>query len=66
MSQANYSMFTDFGNDAVDAIVRSAKVLKMDWAQVENELTSLADRFPEFEEATDTSVREAVYMTLFG
>ena len=66
MSQANYSMFTDFGNDAVDAIVRSAKVLKMDWAQVENELISLAERFPEFEEATDTAVRESVYMTLFG
>jgi hypothetical protein len=65
MSQANqpyYGMFTDFGNDAVDAIVRSAKVLKMDWTQVVAELQSLADRFPEdFGEATDTMVREMVY-----
>ena len=62
---ANYSMYTGFGNDAVDAIVRSAKVLKMDWPQVLQELRSLADRFPEdFGEATDTSVRECVYDAL--
>ena len=58
-------MYTGFGNDAVDAIVRSAKVLKLDWPQVLQELRSLADRFPEdFGEATDTAVREAVYITL--
>jgi hypothetical protein len=58
----SYAMYTDFGNDAVDAIVRSAKILKMDWPQVLQELRSLADRFPEvFGEATDTAVRECVY-----
>jgi hypothetical protein len=58
----NYAMFTDFGNDAVDAIVRTAKVLKLDWPQVVAELQSLADRFPkDFGEATDTAVREMVY-----
>jgi hypothetical protein len=62
---ANYSMYTGFGNDAVDAIVRSAKVLKMEWPQVLQELRSLADRFPEdFGEATDTAVRECVYNKL--
>lgn len=62
---ANYAMYTDFGDDAVDAIVRSAKVLNLTWPQVLQELRDLADRFPEdFGEATDTAVREAVYITL--
>lgn len=62
--EPSYGMFTEFGNDAVAAIVRSAKVLKMDWPAVEAELYSLAERFPEFSEATDTAVREAVYTAL--
>jgi hypothetical protein len=62
---AKYSMYTGFGDDAVDAIVRSAKVLKMEWPQVLAELRSLAERFPEdFGEATDTAVRECVYNKL--
>ena len=62
---SKYAMYTGFGDDAVDAIVRSAKVLKMDWPTVLQELRSLAERFPEdFGEATDTAVREAVYITL--
>ena len=56
-------MFSDFGNDAVDAIVRSAKILKMDWATVESELEKLSMR-KEFEEAADTMVREMVYAKL--
>jgi hypothetical protein len=62
---ANYSMYTGFGDDAVDAIVRTAKVLKLTWPQVLVELQSLAERFPEdFGEATDTAVRECVYHEL--
>ena len=62
---ANYSMYTGFGDDAVDAIVRSAKVLNLDWPHVLAELQDLAKRFPEdFGEATDTSVRECVYDAL--
>jgi hypothetical protein len=62
-AQPSYDMYTDFGNDAVDAIVRTAKVLKMSWPQVYAELESLAQRFPnDFGEATDTAVREAVYV----
>ena len=53
-------MFTDFGNDAVDAIVRQARILKLDWPQVYKELQNLAKR-KEFAEATDTMVREIVY-----
>jgi len=61
----NYSMYTEFGDDAVDAIVRSAKVLKLTWPQVLAELKSLAERFPnDFGEATDTAVRECVYDAL--
>ena len=62
---AKYLMYTGFGDDAVDAIVRSAKVLNMTWPQVLAELRSLAERFPEdFGEATDTAVRECVYDAL--
>ena len=64
-TKPDYAMYTQFGNDAVDAIVRSAKVLKMTWPQVYAELRDLAERFPEdFGEATDTAVREAVYIKL--
>ena len=62
---SKYAMYTEFGDDAVEAIVRTAKVLNLDWPQVLAELQSLADRFPEdFGEATDTAVREVVYNKL--
>jgi len=65
IAQKDFGMYTDFGNDAVDAIVRSAKVLGMTWPQVLAELQSLAERFPkDFGEATDTVVREMVYSAL--
>ena len=61
-NKPDYAMFTEFGNDAVDAIVRSAKVLNLTWPQVYAELESLANRFPnDFGEAMDTAVRECVY-----
>ena len=61
----DYAMYTQFGNDAIEAIVRQARVLKLDWPQVYAELQSLAKRFPEdFGEATDTAVRECVYDAL--
>jgi hypothetical protein len=59
----DYGMFTDFGNDAVDAIVRRAKILNASWTAVENDLFTLSER-EEFAEATDTVVREAVYIAL--
>ena len=61
----NYAMYTDFGNDAVHSIVRMARNLKMNWNQVYDELESLSRRFPnDFGEATDTAVRECVYIAL--
>jgi hypothetical protein len=62
---SKYAMYTEFGDDAVEAIVRTAKVLNLDWPKVLAELRSLADRFPEdFGEACDTAVRECVYNEL--
>lgn len=58
----DYGMFTDFGNDAVDAIVTRARVLKFDWPTTAKELYDLAKSRPkDFGEAYDTDVREAVY-----
>lgn len=59
----DYGMFTDFGNDAVDAIVRRARILKMSWAAVERDLLELSSQ-EEFAEAADTAVREAAYIEL--
>lgn len=59
----DYGMFTDFGNDAVDAIVRRAKILNCSWAAVERDLFTLSER-EDFAEATDTVVRENVYVAL--
>lgn len=61
----SYAMYTQFGDDAIEAIVRQAKVLNLTWPQVLQELRDLAKRFPEdFGEATDTAVRECVYIKL--
>lgn len=59
----DYAMFTDAGNDAVDAIVRRAVMLDMTWSATYNELSTLAKR-KEFAEALDTAVREMVYFAI--
>lgn len=59
----DYGMFTDFGNDAVDAIVRRARILNAPWAAVERDLMELSKR-EEFAEAMDTAVREVAYAEL--
>ena len=61
---AHYEMFTQFGNDAVDAIVRRARMLNMEWNQVYDALEELA-KTECFSEATDTAVRESVYIALY-
>lgn len=58
-----FAMFTNAGNNAVASLVTDAKRLGMDWPQVEFALQVLA-RKPEYLEATDTAVREAVYCAL--
>jgi len=60
----DYGMYTDAGNHAVEAIVRRARILQMQWANVAADLNDLAHRYPEFAEATDTEVRECVYCAL--
>lgn len=55
-----YAMFSDAGNEAVDALVTGAKMLEMDWPETFIALRRLAEN-PRFREATDTEVRMAVY-----
>jgi hypothetical protein len=57
-----YEMYTEFGDDAVDAVVRHARVLKLDWPAVYAELETLSHKFDgQFGECMDTAVRESVY-----
>ena len=65
----DYAMFTDQGNAMVHRIVEAGLKLKTtdpiervwDWAYRELEKLATADQF---EEATDTAVRDAVYERL--
>ena len=57
----NFAMFTDAGNDAVGSIVKLAISQNLSWTVVQGLLKALAQD-ERFEEATDTSVRETVYM----
>ena len=59
----SYGMFSDRGNFLVDQIVNLALLLNSTWSEVNSDLEQLA-KDPEFEEATDTAVREAVYSAL--
>ena len=58
-----YAMFTDEGNEMVDALVTACKMLEYKWPQVSFALEVMA-RKPEFSEATDTAVRESVYCAM--
>ena len=59
-----YEMFTDRGNAAVHEIVEVARSDKMTWDEVEQLLNNLS-KIEEYAEATDTAVRDNVYVTLF-
>lgn len=60
-----YGMFTEAGAKRVDSIVQMAKKKGWDWARTESELYFLADSDAQlFGEATDTVVRENVYVAL--
>ena len=60
MENPNYAMFTEKGNQMVHGIVMT----KTTWEEAESELYSLA-KDKDFEEATDTAVREAVYVVYY-
>ena len=63
MSAPYYGMFTKSGNLKVDAIVRTAKNLGSKWSEVEYDLYILS-KSKKFAEASDTAVRDEVYIAL--
>ena len=58
-----FGMFTKKGNDAVGKIVDAAIAGEWDWEKTDAALTALGGNVigGEFEEATDTEVRELVW-----
>ena len=62
----NYGMFTDAGNDAVAQVVELAKTTGISWNTVSAMLYAVADNNEVYSEASDTAVREAVYLELYG
>jgi hypothetical protein len=58
-----YGMFTEAGNQAVQQIVDYATGKLMTFEQADGLLTQLS-RKAGFEEATDTEVRESVYLAM--
>jgi|TARA_Y100000310_G_C20345862_1_gene651988 hypothetical protein len=62
----DFEMYTDKGNELVANIVKQAAKRNKPFTWVEQKLEKLGDSSPKFEEATDTAVREACYMELFG
>ena len=59
----DFAMFTEMGNDAVAAIVEMAKKAMLPWSTVESMLEVLSQN-ETYAEASDTAVREAVYMEM--
>ena len=61
----NYGMFSPEGNLAVHGIVLYHKAIESPWLVVYKNLCDLADSNPNmFGEATDTEVREMVYIAI--
>lgn len=58
-----YGMFSDEGNLAVAALVERARTERLTWRETQRELELLSEQ-PNTGEATDTDVREAVYVKL--
>ena len=59
----SYAMFTDEGNALIQGVVLTAKAAGLDWDQVYDILLDIST-LDGFEEASDTAVRETVYMAL--
>lgn len=59
----DFAMFTDEGNALIKGVVLTAKASNLDWEQVVEILYDIST-LDGFEEATDTAVRETVYMAL--
>jgi hypothetical protein len=56
----NYGMFSKAGNQRVQRLLREAQLHGWSFEKLDRHLTLLS-KVPEFSEATDTVVREAVY-----
>ena len=63
MSAPNYEMFTDEGNALVHGVVQAAKVSGMQWDRVYSMLEKISE-IDGFGEATDTAVRDSVWVAL--
>ncbi len=58
-----YGMFSDVGNAMVHGIVIVARYKNLKWSEVYDMLETIS-QIEGFAEATDTEVRECVYITL--
>lgn len=64
-TKPNYAMYTQKGNEMVQAVVERAKRNHWTWPMTYGALRQLSQNHPDIAgEATDTSVREVVYDTL--
>ena len=61
----NFEMFTDSGNIIIAGVSRAAKEQKWSWDRVEKKLDELSKQ-KMLEECTDTMVREAIWLYLYG
>ena len=67
MKIQSYGMFSDLGDAAVHGIVVSAKASGAPWLSIYQSLIDLAKSdYDRFGEATDTAVRESVYLATQG
>lgn len=63
MNNMDYEMFTDFGNTMIGEIVKGAKYKNLTWSEVYEMLRTIS-QIKGCEEATDTAVRESVYIAM--
>lgn len=61
----NYGMFTENGNRVIDGIVIFAKEYHYSWERI-SEVLARISKVEGFEEASDTVVRERVYLAMGG
>ena len=61
-----YGMFSPAGDAMIHGVVITVKTLgkKVEWRKVQNILYEVAENYSLYGEATDTAVREAVYVAL--
>ena len=63
MKTPDYEMFTAEGNALVNGVVQAAKISGMQWDRVYSMLEKISE-IDGFREATDTAVRDSVWVAL--